>query len=547
MIITKQKPFEEIIRFLAPHSSIFICGCSECATLCKTGGEEEVKAMKEKLEKNGKIVTGWVVLDPACHRLNNAKFFREHKSEIDQSDALLVLACGNGTQTVAGGVEKPVYPGCDTLFLGEIIRFGNFEERCQLCGECLLDLTGGICPITRCSKSLLNGPCGGSKDGKCEINPEIECGWQLIIDRLKKRGRLDVLKKIILPKDWSTSRDGGPRRFRISRKEENTTSSQNKLPRQMTIADLEKGTRFSSGSKLEKILKEGVFAVTAELGPPKGADPEPVKQKAEILRKCADAVNITDNQTGIVRMSSIACAAILLQLGIEPVVQMVTRDRNRLALQADVLGAAALGVKNFLCLSGDHQKFGNHPQAKNVYDLDAIQLILSLRWMRDKGKFLSGDKLSSPPSLFIGAAENPYADPFEFRSIRLAKKIAAGCDFIQTQAVFDVPKFEKWMSILRDEGLAEKVYILAGVIPIKSVGMARYMRDYVSGVSVPDEIVTRMENAKKPKREGVRICVEIIEQLKQIKGVRGIHIMAVAWEQIVPQIVEEARLLPRPS
>jgi methylenetetrahydrofolate reductase (NADPH) len=200
-----------------------------------------------------------------------------------------------------------------------------------------------------------------------------------------------------------------------------------------------------------------------------------------------------------------------------------------------------------LCLSGDHQKFGNHPQAKNVYDIDAVQLIFALRRMRDEGKFLSGDKLSSPPSIFIGAVENPYADPFEFRSLRLRKKILAGCDFIQTQAVFDVPKFEKWMSILEDEGISERVYILAGIIPIKSVGMARYMRDYVSGVSVPDEIVARMENAKDPKEEGVRICIEIIQKLKKIKGVRGIHIMAVAWEEVVPQIVERAKLLPRPG
>jgi len=200
-----------------------------------------------------------------------------------------------------------------------------------------------------------------------------------------------------------------------------------------------------------------------------------------------------------------------------------------------------------LCLSGDHQKFGNHPQAKNVYDLDAVQLVLALKMMRDEGRFLSGDKLSSSPSIFIGAVENPFADPFEFRSIRLAKKIAAGCDFVQTQAVFDVDKFEKWMSILRDEGLSEKVYMLAGVIPIKSVGMARYMRDYVSGVSVPDEVVKRMEDAKDPKKEGAKICVEIIERLKQIKGVKGIHIMAVAWEEVVPQIVEEAKLLPRPD
>ena len=544
MIITKQKPWEEISQFLAAHRAIFICGCSECATLCKTGGEEEVKAMKERLEDAGKIVTGWVVLDPACHKLNNKKFFREHKSQIDQCDALIVMACGNGTQTVAEDIEKPVYPGCESLFLGEILRFGVFEERCQLCGECLLDITGGICPITRCSKSLLNGPCGGAEGGKCEINPEIDCGWQLIIERLEKKGNLKVLEQILPAKDWSTSRDGGPRKLQIRTVKQALPESGSRKSREV---ELKSDTGQSSGSRLEKVLKEGKFAVTCELGPPKGANPKPVRNKAELLRSCADAINITDNQTAIVRMSSIACATILLQLGIEPVVQLVCRDRNRLALQSDVLGAAALGVKNFLCLSGDHQKFGNHPQAKNVYDIDAIQLIFALRRMRDEGKFLSGDKLSSSPSIFIGAVENPYADPFEFRSLRLRKKILAGCDFIQTQAVFDVPKFEKWMSILRDEGISERVYILAGVIPIKSAGMARYMRDYVSGVSVPDGIVTRMENAKDPKEEGVRICIEIIQRLKKIKGVRGIHIMAVAWEEVVPQIVERAKLLPRPG
>jgi len=540
MIITRQKPFEEIVQFLAPYKSIFICGCSECATLCKTGGEEEVKKMKEKLEETGRVVPDWVILDPACHRLNDLKILREHKSGVDRSDALLVLACGNGVQTVAGVAEKPVYPGCDTLFLGEIVRFGNFEERCQLCGECILDITGGICPVTRCSKSLLNGPCGGSEGGKCEIDPDIECGWQLIIEGLQKKERIDALRKIIPPKDWSNSRDGGLRKFKITQ----VTQKEESRDREVKI---KKATSRSSGSKLEKVLKEGEFAVTCELGPPKGADPNPVKNKAEILKDCADAVNITDNQTAIVRMSSIACAAILLQLGIEPVVQMVTRDRNRLALQSDVLGACALGVKNILCLSGDHQKFGNHPQAKNVYDLDAVQLIFTLKIMRDESMFLSGDKLSSPPSIFIGAVENPFADPFEFRSIRLAKKIDAGCDFIQTQAVFDVAKFERWMKILRDEGLCEKVYILAGVIPIKSAGMARYMRDYVSGVAVPDEIVRRIEDAKDTKKEGIKICVEIIDQLRQIEGVRGVHIMAVAWEEAVSQVVEEAKLLPRPT
>ncbi len=219
MIITKQKPFEEILKFLESSPRVFIAGCTLCATTCKTGGEEEAKKIEKKLQDKGKVVSGWVILDPACHILNNKKYFRENKEKLDQADSILVLACGNGVQAVGESMDKKVYPGCDTLFLGEIIRFGNYEERCQLCGECILDKTGGICPITRCSKSLLNGPCGGAEDGKCEIDPEIECGWQLIIDQLEKQDKLHLLEEIIPPKDWSKSRDGGLRRLTIGRKE----------------------------------------------------------------------------------------------------------------------------------------------------------------------------------------------------------------------------------------------------------------------------------------------------------------------------------------
>ena len=226
--------------------------------------------------------------------------------------------------------------------------------------------------------------------------------------------------------------------------------------------------------------------------------------------------------------------------------QIVVRDRNRIAIQSDVLGAMALGIGNILCLSGDHQQFGNHPATKGVFDIDSIQLIQALKQMRDDKKFLSGDDISGDVPLFIGAAANPYADPFEFRVARLAKKVKAGADFIQTQAVFDIAKFIKWMEMVREQGLDKRVHILAGVIPIKSAGMARYMRDYVSGISVPDEIVTRMEEAKDTKQEGLKVALEVIEQLKEIAGIHGIHIMAVGWEDIVPEIVEKAGLLPRP-
>jgi 5,10-methylenetetrahydrofolate reductase len=303
---------------------------------------------------------------------------------------------------------------------------------------------------------------------------------------------------------------------------------------------------MKAGTNLEKVLESGMFAVTAEAGPPKGTSVAVMQRKAEVLRHCCDAANVTDNQTAIVRMSSLAGCVIMKQQGVDPVMQIVCRDRNRIAIQSDVLGAVALGIGNILCLSGDHQMFGNHPTAKNVFDIDSIQLIQALRTMRDDKKFLCGEDISGEVPLFIGAAANPYADPFEFRVARLAKKVKAGAEFIQTQAVYDIAKFAKWMEMVVERGLDKQTHILAGVIPIKSAGMARYMRDYVSGVTVPDEVVTRMEQAQDAKAEGKKIAVEIIEQVKEIPGIHGVHIMAVGWEDIVPEIVEQAGLLPRP-
>ena len=303
---------------------------------------------------------------------------------------------------------------------------------------------------------------------------------------------------------------------------------------------------MKAGSKLEQTLASGQFAVTAELGPPKGTGTKALMRKVEQFKGVVDAVNVTDNQTAITRMCSLAVCNLAQQAGVEPVMQITCRDRNRIAIQSDVLGAVALGIKNILCLSGDHQKFGNHPQAKNVYDLDSIQLIQTLFGMRERKKFVSGDDFIGEAPLFIGGAANPYADPYEYRVIRLGKKARAGADFIQTQAVFDVAKFSRWMGSVRERGLDEQVHILAGVIPVKSAAMARYMRDSVAGVTVPDEMVTRLEQAQDVKEEGVKICLEMIEQIREIPGVHGIHIMAVGWEDMVPSIIEKAGLLPRP-
>jgi methylenetetrahydrofolate reductase (NADPH) len=306
---------------------------------------------------------------------------------------------------------------------------------------------------------------------------------------------------------------------------------------------------MKAGSNLEKILTSGQFAVTGELGPPKGADVAIIERKAKLLKGNVDAINVTDNQTAIVRMSSIAVSALLNQMGLEPTMQMVCRDRNRIAMQSDIFGAYALGIRNILCLSGDHQKFGNHPTAKNVFDLDSIQLIQTVKKMRDEHKVLSGDEIEGVPQMFIGAAANPFADPFEFRVIRLAKKAAAGVDFIQTQCIYDMDKFERFMQMARDRGLHEKIFILAGVTPLKSVGMARYMKEKVAGMEVPDEIISRMKAAgkEKAKEEGLKICVEQIQRLKSIPGVHGIHLMAIEWEEVVHEIIERAGLLPRPQ
>lgn len=302
-------------------------------------------------------------------------------------------------------------------------------------------------------------------------------------------------------------------------------------------------------SRLEKILRSGKFAVTGECGPPRGADPEVIRKKCGFLKNNADAFNITDNQTSVVRMSSIAASIVMMQEGLEPVMQMVCRDRNRIAIQSDILGGAALGIKNMLCLSGDHQKFGDHPQAKNVFDLDSIQLIQTVRGMRDEGKFLGGDEIKGVPKLFIGAAENPFADPFEIRVPRLAKKVAAGAEFIQTQCIFNVPKFREWMKGVVDRGLHEKVFILGGVTPFKSFGMAKYMANNVPGMDVPEELLKRMKDTPKEQQaeEGITIAVETIKQLQEMPGVAGVHIMAIEWEQKVGEIAEKAGLLPRPS
>jgi methylenetetrahydrofolate reductase (NADPH) len=306
---------------------------------------------------------------------------------------------------------------------------------------------------------------------------------------------------------------------------------------------------MKTASNLEKVLDKGGFAVTAECGPPRGADADVIRTKGKLLKGVVDAINVTDNQTAMVRMSSIASCVILKEMGLDPIMQMVTRDRNRIAIQSDILGAAALGINNILCLSGDHPHFGDHPQSKNVYDIDSLQLIQTVRRMRDEGRFIGGGEIAKPPKLFIGAAENPFADPVEIRALRLAKKVTAGAEFIQTQCVYNLDRFEQWMRQLVDMGLHERVAILAGVTPLKSAGMASYMKKMVPGMDVPDALIERLKGVPKEKQgsEGIKICIESIGRIKEMDGVRGVHIMAIEWEEKVREIAQGAGLLPRPQ
>lgn len=299
----------------------------------------------------------------------------------------------------------------------------------------------------------------------------------------------------------------------------------------------------SSRGRLERVLRRGEFAVTAELNPPDSADPEDVYERAEIFEGWVDAINATDGSGANCHMSSVAVCALMTRLGFSPVMQISCRDYNRIAIQGNVLGAAALRVSNMLCLSGDGVQTGDHPEAKPVFDLDAISLIAMLKRMRDEGRFLSGRKITWPPRIFIGAAENPFAPPYDFRPLRLAKKVAAGAQFIQTQYCFDVPMLRTFMAKVRDLGLDKQCFILVGVGPLASVKTARWMRARVPGVHIPDSVIERLERARDQKAEGKRLCIDIIQQVREIPGVAGVHVMAYRQEEYVSEIVHESGIL----
>lgn len=298
-----------------------------------------------------------------------------------------------------------------------------------------------------------------------------------------------------------------------------------------------------SRGRLERVLRRGEFAVTAEINPPDSADPDEIEQRVKPFEGWVDAINATDGSGAHCHMSSIAVSALLIRMGYSPVTQISCRDHNRIAIQGNVLGAAALGVANILCLTGDGVQAGDHPEAKPVFDLDSIALLQTIRIMRDEGRFLSGRKITGPPPVFVGAAANPFAPPHDFRPIRLAKKIAAGAQFVQTQYCYDVPMMARYMARVRDMGLHERCFILAGCGPLASAKAAKWIRGNVPGVHIPDAVIARLEGAKNQRAEGKKICVEIIQQLREMPGIAGVHLMAYKQEESIAEIVHESGVL----
>jgi len=437
---------------------------------------------------------------------------------------------------------------------------------CRMCGNCLLKQTAFICPMT-CPKGLRNGLCGGASPEACEVDPSRPCTWHRIYEKSSKMGREDRLLEVNAPLDGNRvgretwldtyrlwrSREKGPRlrdalfdrpRFK---EEWDSLFFDARQPEWWQGDALYHPPAYDEpASLLERELRAGRFVVTGEIAPPLGSSPDMILKKADLIRGSVVAANFTDNASAFARMSSLASSKICLDTGLEPVMQLQARDRSRVALESDAIGAAGLGIRNILCLSGDHHSFGPGPVAKpDQFDMDAIQLLWMLRRMRDEGCYLDGRKIKEPPEFFLGAAASPFGALPEYEAIRAEKKINAGAQFIQTQPVFDHARVVDWLEALDKRNLLGKVHILAGTIPLKSARAAQFMAGDVPGVVIPEGMVKRMTDAdgkEAQQAEGFQIALEILEKLKTTQGISGVHIMAVHWESIIPGLVVEAGL-----
>ena len=434
---------------------------------------------------------------------------------------------------------------------------------CRMCGNCLLQETALICPM-ECPKGLRNGPCGGSTPEFCYVDETRPCVWYKIYERAEKYGRLDYLMEVLPPLDWdkvgtSPQKDGWTNLRKhggikavwrgLTSPDDVRKQKWQSFFKEIRQPDWWQGDdqphpapSHAPISHLETILSEGKFAITAEIAPPLSASPDDLVKKVNMLKECVDAVNFTDNPSSTPRMSSLACSLIALQQGVEPVLQIAARDRTRMGLQGEVLGASALGIRNILCLTGDHPRLGPPPNGRmDIWDLDAIQMVWIIRRMRDEGQFLDCREIKCAPQVFIGAAGSPYASTPHIQAMREEKKANAGAQFMQTNLVFDIDGFKEYLEALEKRGVPSRIPILAGISPIRSVKAAQAMRQ-VPGVKIPDSIIQRMEASSDPKEESVQITLELVDQIKTLPGLHGIHFMAVGWESIVPRLIQESGL-----
>jgi methylenetetrahydrofolate reductase (NADPH) len=438
-----------------------------------------------------------------------------------------------------------------------------------MCGNCLLQETAFICPM-ECPKGERNGPCGGSTSERCYVDETRPCIWYKIYERSFAMGREEKLLEVLPPLDWDkvgtetwgdvikqVRKEGvknvvGGMVGGDKEKREEIWESVFEPVRQpdwwQGDAEYHPPLYLEPVSELERRLKAGEFVVTAEVAPPVTVSTNKLAKNIDLVKPYIAAVNFTDSPSATPRMASWACGAIAIQHGVEPVLQIAARDRTRVGLQSEVLGANAMGIKNILCLSGDNMKMAPDPRGRmDILDIDSIQMLWILRRMRDEGHYLDGREMKFPPKYFLGAAASPYASDPRFQAIREHKKVNAGAQFFQTNLIFDIAGLEIWLNELGKRNILDKVYILAGVTPIKSLKMAQYMDKEVPGIFVPKALLDRMEAAgERAEEEGVQIALELIEAIKGLQGIHGIHLMAVGWEEIVPRIVKEAGLAPQP-
>ncbi len=443
---------------------------------------------------------------------------------------------------------------------------------CRMCGNCLLQETAFICPM-ECPKGLRNGPCGGSTPERCYVDESRPCIWYKIYERSFKLGREAQLLEVLPPMDWEKAGTDAwsdvfiqAKKIGVgtilsgltSREAGSVSRTLDSIFRPVRQPDWWQGDgeyhapKYTEPvSELERRLKAGEFVVTAEIAPPLSVNTDKLARHINVLKKYAAALNFTDNASATPRMSSLACSKIALEHDAEPVMQLSARDKTRIGVQSEVMGASALGIRNMLCLTGDSMAMSPGPKGRmDIVDIDSIQMLWILRRMRDEGKYLDGREIKVPPKYFLGAAASPFASNMKFQALREQKKVNAGAQFFQTNLVFNADDLDEWLNELAKRDVLNKVHILIGVAPLKSFKMARYMNNKIPGVFIPENIMKRMEAAEtlgNAEEEGVQIALELIEKVKTKQGVNGIHIMAVGWEEIVPRIVEETGLVKEPA